>query len=207
MARSANRIQITSWEGLQERIQSVLERVNADPALALAAAVNPLHALEELGFDIEPSVRPAIEERLRFKPRTSARLQNLRQEIHRHAGREFDIDSPGEVQVILFDRLAIKRPAASDEAPNSAATPTENNTAQPASKRPMQSPNAHALGSPDPLETLRGAHPIIEPLLEYRKLQASAPHLAPRALYDEVRRGGRRLGVMNVRARPKTRSP
>jgi hypothetical protein len=41
----------------------------------------------------------------------------------------------------------------------------------------------------DPLTRFRGKHPIIEPLLEYRQLEASAARLAPPELYQDIRAG------------------
>ena len=202
MTRPGDRVHITSWEQLQERIHFILERLNAEPLLALAAAVNPLHALEELGFDIDAAIRPTIEERLRFKPRVQARLRHLREEIHQHAGHAFDIDSPHELERILFDRLGIRRPA--HLAPPD-ATAARGGTSIGLRSR-AQAANRESPAE-DPLEGLRGSHPIIEPLLEYRHLEASAPRLAPRELYDAVRRGERRLGVMNIRARLKNQPP
>jgi competence ComEA-like helix-hairpin-helix protein len=55
----------------------------------------------------------------------------------------------------------------------------------------------------DPLDVLRDQHAIMEPLLEYRRLEASTPRLAPRPLYEDVRRGRRTLGIVRVRGRLK----
>ncbi len=181
---------IDSWAQLQAQVDSILERLNADTGLALAAAVNPLYALEELGFQIAPHARADIEDRLRFRPRVAVRVRALREEIYRQAGRPFDLDSAEELGRILFDRLGIVPPRAS-----------------PARLylRPLVSEPGHRGPTPDPLDSLRGAHAIIEPLLEYRRLEASEPRLAPRTLYDDVRRGRRRLGVLRVRGRLKRR--
>ncbi len=206
------RVSIESWEQLQEQVESILERLNADPALALAAAANPLYALEELGFQISPHVRPEIEDRLRFRPRAIARLRELRGDIYRHAGRPFDLDSGEELERVLFDRLGLVPPVAAAPAPQARrAEPKYRELAEETAYRPPPRLDLRPLvrepgrkeESRDPLESLRGAHPIVEPLLEYRRLEASEPRLAPRALYDDVRRGKRRLGVVRVRGRLK----
>jgi hypothetical protein len=56
----------------------------------------------------------------------------------------------------------------------------------------------------DPLEPLRGLHPIIEPLLEYRQLEASSARLAPRAVYDRITRGELTMPItkLNLRWKP-----
>ena len=57
----------------------------------------------------------------------------------------------------------------------------------------------------DPLEALRGKHPVVDLLLEYRRLDASVPGLAPRKLFDEIRAGKHRLPLSRIEVRFKPR--
>lgn len=188
---------IGSWEELQQQIQAILERVNADPDLAAAAAINPILALEELGYELEPGARQEVEDRLRFDPREAVRLRQLRKAAFEQAGREFDLDSPDELGRLLFEELRIPIPQPEKKRPRQ--------------KRPAARPDTRPLphrfsGQPeaeDPLEALHGAHPVLEPLLEYRRLEASRPRLASRSLYEQVRQGKRRLAIRNLRGRLK----
>lgn len=189
---------IESWEQFQRRFASSLSRIQDDRLLGLAAAANPLYALEELGFTIPRDVEASIAEHLRFKPQTLARIRQLRDEVHRHAGRAFDISSPDELERVLFDHLKIVRPSGGD---GSAGTYHAKAGGRFASPLPQQ---VGAGESPaDPLETLRGAHPIVPPLLEYRQLEARGRQLASRAVYDQLRQGQRELPVERVRLRMK----
>ncbi len=143
---------IESWEQFQRRFASSLSRIQDDRLLGLAAAANPLYALEELGFTIPRDVEASIAEHLRFKPQTLARIRQLRDEVHRHAGRAFDISSPDELERVLFDQLKIVRPSGGD---GSAGTYHAKAGGRFASPLPQQ---VGAGESPaDPLETLRGA--------------------------------------------------
>lgn len=219
------RVVIDSWEQLQERVQDLLERINADSMLALAAAANPILALEELGFDINPAARDEIETRFRFHPRTAVRIRQLQDEIFRHAERHFDLRSPEELSAILFDRLALTLPTHERSEPRRQA-PTRRRTKSSTEKRSDEQIDEQKQSAPrptidlrplirlpgatedpvDPLAAFAGAHPIIAPLLEYRRLDASRSRLAPRALYDDVRRGTRRVGVTHLVARLKEQS-
>ena len=58
----------------------------------------------------------------------------------------------------------------------------------------------------DPLEKLRSAHPIMEPLLEYRRMQSSTPRLATKELYDEIRQKKRVLPITKLVAHLKSNS-
>lgn len=185
------------WEKLQDRISSILDQLNANQDLALAAAANPLFALEELGYEIDPQARSEIEDRLRFDPPTVIRLRALREEIFEHAGHPFDLNSAEELKRVLFEELDL-----------SVSGRQQNQSQQQPEELPDTSPLPPQLSwtekVEDPLEVLRDAHLIMEPLLEYRRLEASKPRLAPRPLYEEVRQGKRRLPIHNIRGRLKS---
>jgi hypothetical protein len=170
---------ITSWKDLQERSADLVERVNADQGLAVAAAANPLFALAELGFDIEPEVRQELEDRFRFRPEDARRIGELRQEIFRETKRRFDLRSGDELRQVL-EELGVRIPPNVDPGPP---------------PRPGQGEEVD-----DPLAQPRGAHPVLKPLLEYRRRDAGTAALAPRELYDEVRRGELETPVLRIHA-------
>lgn len=193
---------IDSWEELQQQITSILSQINADQSLALAAAMNPLLALEELDFEINPETRPSIEDRIRFNPRTALKLKDLREAIFRHAGHSFDINSPEALERVLFDELKIEsgRPRKAKKV----AKQLPEETPRRPSTKPLPYRRKGSAPPTDELEVLREAHPLMEPLLEYRRLDASRPRLAPRRAYEAVRQGKRRLPVERIRGRLKT---
>lgn len=190
---------IDSLRDLQRLVPAIVKEINADERLALRAAANPLLALEELGYRLTPEVRTEAERRIRFAPQTIERLSQLSEAIYSYADERFDIESPAEIERVLFEKLKLPRLDAKEQAPPKAQR-----------KRPVQQPEPTLALQPspsylrrpfvDPLERLRGAHPIMEPLLEYRKLEASEPRLAPRELYERIKRGDVALPVTRLRA-------
>src|ERR1035437_107486 len=96
---------IDSWEQLQAQVATLLEKVHSDSMLSVAAASNPLLALEDLGYAINPEARLGIEDRIRFDLRTVVRLRQLREQIFHAAGHPFDINSRTELERVLFDEL------------------------------------------------------------------------------------------------------
>lgn len=176
-----------SWEDLQQHISSIVDRLNDDPALARAAAANAFLALEELGYVVPAESRPLIEDRLRFSPADAARRRRLREQIFALAGMEFDLNSPEALYDVLFKCLGIR------------PYPDARGCTPPF-------PDTHRLrwrvsgaAASDPLEVLRGRHDVIQPLLEYRKLDASQAPLAPAAAYLAIRRGERASAVRALR--------
>jgi hypothetical protein len=196
---------IRSLDALRRRVPSIVQRINADPALALRAAANPLLALEELGYQIDPAVQREAALRIRFDQPTIDKLNTLAALVHELAGESFDIDSPTALGRVLFDKLKLPPLPPSPQR----VTVAEGNLSARTAERIARAPGdpiaipfkpVGGVRPPDPLEALRGAHPIIEPLLEYRAIQGSEPALASRELYDKIRRGEANAPDLRIRA-------
>lgn len=185
-----DRVRINSFSQLQRSVSSILEAVNADRVFALAAASNPLIALEELGYQIESAARPEIADRIRFGAEVAATRRDLRAAMANNAGHSFDPDNDAALRQVLFDELKIRRSRPQAERAPTGASDEQRSGSSVATK-------------PDEFEQYRGAHPIIEPLLEYRKLGATVPQFAPVEVYEAIRSGRRSLSVRQVTARLK----
>lgn len=188
----ARRTTLTSWAAARRVIARIVERINADPALARAAMANPLFAAEEVGYDIDPAVRKEFEDRVRFTGEQVAELHRLRARIRELAGRDVDPDDAADLHALLFRHLDLPRRMETVEFDSPASL----------ERLPQM---GWAEKTPDPLEALRGQHELIDALLEYRALEASEPRLASREVFDAVRAG--RLGDRVSSATIRLRSP
>ena len=189
---------IDSWARFQEVSRAIADRINDDPSLALAAAANPLLALREIGYDIHPDARSEIEDRLRFTPRALARRRELVEAIYRHAGRRFALDSPTALSDVLQEQL---RSGASVKG----RTRPGGDAAGSFDARLLAQARERDDAAPDPLEAVRGAHPIVELLLDYRRIERQSRRLASPAVYEKLRRGELRTGVTRIRLRNRAR--
>ncbi len=168
---------ISSWKDAQAIAPTAVKRLNADPVLMLAAAANPILALRRLGYDIAPLFLEEFQDRLRFGPRGAVRLRQLRTEIFAQLGYEFELQSPAEVERVLRDRLGM------DDVPSGAPTFSLKHDVD------------------DPLECAHGRHPVIAAILEFRRLNARAPELAPPDLFEELLAGKHQLPELRLHAR------
>jgi DNA polymerase-1 len=94
-------------------------------------------AMEQTGIALDPTVLEEMSDSL------GDRMRDLREEICAYAGEEFSLDSPKQLQVILFSKLGL-----------------------PKTKRIKTGYTTDASA----LTSLIDTHPIIEPLLEYREV-------------------------------------
>lgn len=179
---------LKSWKEAQQQIGSIVTRLNSNHSLMLAAAANPFFALEELGYSVSEDVRQEFEDRLRFGEVNGKQLHSLRQEVFKIAGKQIDLNSSAD----LFDTLTILLAETSV-----------------AALRKLQRSDVELLvpdvmtraKRKDPLEKFRNAHPIMDPLLRYRAIEAGTPRFAERAVYDQIRRGARQLPITKIVAR------
>jgi hypothetical protein len=186
------RKEVHSLKELKRDAAGILERVNRDQALTRAAFVNPILALEELGYDIAADFRPSLEYRMRFSLEQFRRLERLQRDIFAAAGHPFALNDPPALYQVLFEELGLpvphERHGCSEQGLITQPLPP------------------HIFGrapAPDPLHALAGKHPIIAPLLEYRLLESSEPRFAPRDLYEAVKTGRRGKFVTRLEARLK----
>ncbi len=215
---------ITTLTELRRRVPSILERINDDPALAAAAATNPILALDELGERLTPALAADVERRVRFSREDAKRLEALGREVARAAGRSCRLEDPEQLARLLFVELGLQPPGLRARAPGSQArapgSPAGRARSQAQSSR-AQATDAGAVSpqllrlveplpprtsaerkpAPDPLAHMSATHPVIKPLLAYRELEASQPRLASPELYAAVRSGAHPLPVSNLRAR------
>jgi hypothetical protein len=196
---------ISSMEQAERLVPSLARALQQDALLAQRALANPLLAIEELGYQIAPDLRAAVERRVRFSLQIFDKLQQLSEQIQLLAGHPFDVDSSPELDAVLFSELGLPRPPGrvTDQLTPKQLPPGVDFT-QVTAPLPWQAPFAPRLT--DPLEALRGQHPIMEPLLEYRILDASEPRLAPPEVYEQLRRGELTLPIGTVRFRLQKRA-
>lgn len=199
---------IDSIDTLRRRVPEIVRQLNEQPALALRAAANPILALAEMGYQLTDRLAREVELRLRFTPAAITRLDALRERLGELAGEPFDPDNTAELRRTLFERLELPHLPPRGEAIVVAAGPLARQV--PATPRdelefPWVPPGG--IRHPDPLEPLRKAHPIIEPLIEYRAIQASQPRLATKEIFERLARGELAGPTFRIRARLKDEPP
>lgn len=124
---------------LSEVLNKALAERDQGPLLAdLELPLAPvLRGMEQTGIAVERSVLEEMSESL------GDRIRGLREEIYESAGGEFNLDSPKQLQAMLFDRLGL-----------------------PKTKRLKTGYSTDAAA----LTMIVDTHPVVAPLLEYREV-------------------------------------
>lgn len=167
-----NELTINTWEDLQKYASKIIASLNKDDNLKIAAATNPFLALEELGYKINFDVIGHIEDKMRFSTKTVAHLSKLRESIYQIAGKKFNIRYKDELNSVLFDELKI-------EAFDNKGCLV---------RQEIRIRQKGDTG--DDLMPYVGLHPIIEPLLAFREIDASVSGFGDKNIYQRIRNGG-----------------
>jgi len=159
---------ITSWADLQKEVKKIAGALGKDSDLLLAAASNPFYALEDLGYEIDPSLKPTFEDKIRFSENVASKLSMLREQIFKHTGRSFDVRDRHELNTVLFDEMGLE---AFDE---------------------RGCPLKKDVGPRDRFDLIKNyeeLHPIVPLLLEFRTIDNTTPPLSDKSTYSQVRNG------------------
>jgi hypothetical protein len=197
-------VPVRTMAELERLMPAIIKKVNADQKLALRAAANPLLALEEMGYRLDPELYLITYRRIRHSKETSERLNELAEEIYRHTKKRFDPEDSAMVGEVLFRQLKLKEPIrkAMKSALGRNAPPVIN-------EQILRSPEPAVFGkeSDDPLEAARDVHPVMEPFLEYRRIDAKVPRFATREIYAKIKTGELRVPISRIRLRMTRKIP
>ena len=197
-----------SLDALRRRVPSIVKQVNEDPALALRAAANPLLALADMGYRLTDRLAREVELRLRFTPKVIERLEHLRKQIAKLSEGPLDPDDPADLRRVLFERLQLPPlPPRAQPIVVAQSAVARTQSAPPRDELDFPWIPPGGVRHPDLLTALRGAHPIVAPLIEYRAIQASQPRLATREAFERLGSGDAKLPKVRIRARLKREAP
>lgn len=195
----AKKHSIGSIEELRRLAPSLIEAANSDDNLVMLAAANPILAVEDLGYSFTDEFRPNLERVFRFSTETVKRLETLEKQIHKIAGHSFNIESPTELEHVLFDNIGLPRIHKSLKVQIQPSRLPSNLPDLPTAPLHYQMNLGPKIK--DPLEELKDTHPIMKPLLSYRQLEASQPRLAPPEIYEKIKRGEVKLPLTQLKFR------
>lgn len=165
--------EINSWEDLQNSVDDIVIALNANENLKIAAACNPILALEELGYTIDAEVLGHVEDKIRFKTRQVVELSKLRKSIQKISGKNINIRSIDELNTLLFEDYKLQAFDDNGCLINKEITVPRKGDAE-----------------EDDLLLYQGLHPIIDPLLKFRRIDASVSSFCDKYTYKRIRGGG-----------------
>jgi hypothetical protein len=125
MAESLKRISINSEEDLRAKAVTILRRIEDDELGGLLFLLNPIFALEETGFDLNPAMKRHISYGLRYGTSTKIRMRELEGEVTELVGHEVNVASDAQVSRLLFEELKLSIPTIKSKTKRQVQAPAE----------------------------------------------------------------------------------
>ena len=177
---SAKNREISSLKELQLLMPEILKTHGDNRELMIAAAANPILALEHLGYTILPEARHEIALHIRFGKETAKTLRELEQAIFRTAGEIFDLQDPESAYKVIAPILR------KDLCDAKKQSDTEVEQILEILKKPYYPQQPWGAPTEDPLLKYRRHHKLLELLTDYRKIEATAPRLSSPEIFDQI---------------------
>jgi hypothetical protein len=180
----------TTLRALQAEMPAIIKEHGDKSDITRAALVNPILALEMSGYELSDELKHELDYHIRFGPEKKKELLRLEKEVHKAAGKSFELRDDKSLKKIIHPLIAKKgRVELKKQVQYSFSLKTGKAGA---TFKKEQS---------DPYEAYRDAHPAIAPLLAYRKIESSVAPLGSEELFKRALKGDTGEGVTFNRVR------
>lgn len=189
---------ISTLRELQLKMPAIIKQHGDNTKIARAAIINPILALEEIGYKLSPSLKNELDYYIRFGPVRKKKLMALEKEIYAGVGKKFDLKDENAVKKYVHPLIA-KKGKVKFQLPKTEYSFTIKATTGKAKFSQKKS---------DPYEIYKDAHPVIAPLLEFRKIESSVARLGSAELFKKALKGNvtDKVKINSVRFRLKNKS-
>ncbi|MFN2458142.1 MAG: hypothetical protein ABR502_08080 [Chitinophagaceae bacterium] len=190
---------INSLKDLQQKMPRIIQEHGNNQSLTTLALVNPIYALEKIGYSFAKEAREEIELYVRFGKENTTYVKELKAVVFKYTGKKFNLDEPSELKKHIAPILS-----------RSQNEPGDATQKKYKSDDAIPSGLLHALSEKvivemgevrDPLTAYKNIHPAIDALVEYRKLNATNAPLADAATAEKIVKHRERLPLKNIRFR------
>jgi hypothetical protein len=168
----------TTLRELQAEIPAIIKEHGNNNDIARAALVNPILALEMSGYELSDELKHELDYHIRFGAEKKKELLRLEKEVHKAAGKSFDLRDDKALKKIIHPLIAKK-----------GNVELKKQVQYSFSLRTGKAGATFKKEQSDPYEAYRDAHPAMAPLLAYRKIESSVAPLGSEKLFKRVLKG------------------
>lgn len=194
---------ISSLRELQLLMPRIVPEVNANSRLAIAAAANPLLALEHLGYEFTPQARQEIEPYARFGPDGLKRLSEIEKKWTLLVGPKplpFDKTTARKIFEQIGNEAPQRQKTSRETSPNLLQAKKLDDALELVffKKLPLAEDEKKAVNM---LSELHAALPL---LFEYQKVLVQRPAFATREQFQQLLNGEKKSVATSIEFRLKT---
>lgn len=190
-------VKIGSLRELQLQMPRIVQALNANQALALAAATNPMLALEELGYELSPQARLEIEPYARFGPDNLQKLADLEAKIYGQLRVEKLPTNLAEARLI-FEKMDS---GLGKTVQQQSTKPPKTGTIDAALSEIFALKTRSAVEEEKLLADLAALHPALPLLFESQKIHRQRPAFSDRDMFEKIKSGQKKTIFTKVEFR------
>lgn len=195
--KNTESIKINSLRELQLQMPRIVQAVNVNQRLALAAGVNPLLALEKLGYKLSLEAQKEVEQYARFGPDNLRRLAEIETEFSNLlATKTMPVNLPEAIT--LFEKSEYAQP----DKPDADKKKTPKSTKNQGLEASLENIFASRVWPVDEekklLAQLSSQHPGLPLLFEYRKIHRQRRPFATQPVFEAIFSGEKKILVDRI---------
>ena len=162
---------------IRAELPKILEEYGNNTAISRAALVNPVLALETIGYTLSESLKKEVEYYVRFGEKKKDKLLNLEKKIYSMVGSEFKVSDNESVRKHLKPLLGDKIEILSN---------TSKRISYRFSLNPSNSKQTFSKKYSDALVKLKNEHAVVPLLIEAREIEASRGKLGSGEIFSKL---------------------
>ncbi|MFT6996977.1 MAG: hypothetical protein ACJAQ4_000722 [Cryomorphaceae bacterium] len=170
---------LTQLKQLQKEIPDLIKKYGDDTALARAAMINPILALENIGYELSDELKHELDYHIRFGPEKKKRLLKLEKDIYIDVGKSFDLQDEKQVRKNIHPFISIKENAVLAK-PSARIRLSSNQGVSQLKSASLQKT------ATSPYAGFSKTHKVIPKLIEYQDYELNAPKLGSKKLFNKA---------------------
>jgi hypothetical protein len=170
---------LTHLKQLQKEVPDLIKKYGDDTALARAAMINPILALENIGYELSDELKHELDYHIRFGPEKKKQLLKLEKDIYKDVGKSFDLQDEKQIRKNIHPLISLKENAVLTKSTAKISLSGRKGVSRVkavSSQKTATSPYAGFTKS----------HKVIPKLIEYQDYELNAPKLGSKKLFNQA---------------------
>jgi hypothetical protein len=170
---------LTQLKQLQKEVPDLIKKYGDDTALARAAMINPILALENIGYELSDELKHELDYHIRFGPEKKKRLLKLEKDIFKDVGKSFDLQDEKQIRKNIHPLISLKENAVLTKPTAKISLSGKKGVSR---VKAVSSPKT----TTSPYTGFSKSHKVIPKLIEYQDFELNAPKLGSKKLFNQA---------------------
>jgi hypothetical protein len=183
---------LTQLKQLQKEVPDLIKKYGDDTALARAAMINPILALENIGYELSDELKHELDYHIRFGSEKKKRLLKLEKDIFKDVGKSFDLQDEKQIRKNIHPLISLKENAVLTKSTAKISLSGKKGVSLVKSISSQKT-------TISPYAGFKKSHKVIPKLIEYQDFELNAPKLGSKKLFNQALKD-KKIGGIKINA-------